>query len=203
MPPLLSRFNYGTFVWFHWQRTFWFLAIVTTCDHADITLKPSKTASQRTWRLRSWFNNFRSLGIKAELLAACCFSQQDRLGLQEEGGLRWWCRRRKLTDTSTLMASNYLLMIVVPVPAWQPQLPIKHLLELEAGLLIGKTQIQSRLKFLPSHIYQSSHAFLHCLLFPPPWKEKDKPAKLWKWREEMQPHNKDCIPRVTFCWPKA
>ena len=46
------------------------------------------------------------------------------------------------------MASNYLLMIVVLVPAWQPQSPIKHLPELEAGLLIGKKQIQSRLHFL-------------------------------------------------------
>lgn len=52
------------------------------------------------------------------------------------------------------MASNYLLMIMALVPAWQPQSPIKHLLELEAGLLIGKKQIQSRLHFLPRQIYQ-------------------------------------------------
>lgn len=32
------------------------------------------------------------------------------------------------------MASNYLLMMLVLVPAWQPQSPIKHLLKLEAGL---------------------------------------------------------------------
>lgn len=52
------------------------------------------------------------------------------------------------------MASNYLLMIMVLVPAWQPQSPIKHLPKLEAGLLIGKKQIQSRLHFLPRQFYQ-------------------------------------------------
>lgn len=52
------------------------------------------------------------------------------------------------------MASNYLLMIMALVPAWQPQSPIKHLPKLEAGLLIGKKQIQSRLHLLPRQIYQ-------------------------------------------------
>ena len=65
------------------------------------------------------------------------------------------------------MASNYLLMIVALVPAWQPQSPIKHLLELEAGLLIGKKQIQSRLHFLPRQIYQRSHALIHCIFSHP------------------------------------
>lgn len=66
------------------------------------------------------------------------------------------------------MASNYLLMIVVLVPAWQPQSPIKHLPELEAGLLIGKKQIQNELYFLPRQIYQRSHALIHCISFPTP-----------------------------------
>lgn len=66
------------------------------------------------------------------------------------------------------MASNYLLMIVGLVPAWQPQSPIKHLPELEAGLLIGKKQIQSRLRFLPRQIYQRSRALIHCISFPTP-----------------------------------
>lgn len=66
------------------------------------------------------------------------------------------------------MASNYLLMIMAPVPAWQSQSPIKHLPELEAGLLIGKKQIQSRLHFLPRQIYQHHHALIHCASFPTP-----------------------------------
>lgn len=36
------------------------------------------------------------------------------------------------------MASNYLLMIMALVPAWQPPSPIKHLPELEAGTLNWK-----------------------------------------------------------------
>lgn len=59
------------------------------------------------------------------------------------------------------MASNYLLMIMALVPAWQPQSPIKHLPKLEAGLLIGKKQIQSRLHLLPRQIYQRGHASIH------------------------------------------
>lgn len=67
------------------------------------------------------------------------------------------------------MASNYLLMIMALVPAWQPQSPIKHLPELEAGLLIGKKQIQSRLHFLPRQIYQRGHAMeIHRISFPTP-----------------------------------
>lgn len=64
------------------------------------------------------------------------------------------------------MASNYLLMIMALVPAWQPQSPIKHLPELEAGLLIGKKQIQSRLHLLPRQIYQRGHALIHCISHP-------------------------------------
>lgn len=66
------------------------------------------------------------------------------------------------------MASNYLLMIMALVPAWQPQSPIKHLPKLEAGLLIGKKQIQSRLHLLPRQIYQRGHALIHCISFPTP-----------------------------------
>lgn len=83
------------------------------------------------------------------------------------------------------MASNYLLMIVVLVPDWQPQPPIKHLLELEAGLLIGKKQIQSGLHILPRQIYQLCRAFIYCILFLYAFPtleggKKDKPVKYWK-----------------------
>lgn len=64
------------------------------------------------------------------------------------------------------MDSKYLLIIVALVPAWQPQSSIKHLPELEAGLLIGKKLIQSRLHFLPRQIYRLNHALIHCIPLP-------------------------------------
>lgn len=56
-----------------------------------------------------------------------------------------------LTTLNTV-SSDYLLIIVVPRPAWQPLSPIKHLWTLENSLLIEELQIQSGLQFLPRHL---------------------------------------------------
>lgn len=67
------------------------------------------------------------------------------------------------------MASNYLLMILVLVPAWQPQSPIKHLLKLEAGLLNWKETDSKQVAFSAKRDL-SAKPCLNPLLspFPPP-----------------------------------